>query len=330
MIPRLSIEAIGISAMLGIIAFLMFRGREVNTMFPQISAFAMAAVRLMPSMNRMSTALNTMAYQEPRLDQLLAYQHITKQNGASKKDEEIISEEIVIRENPHSRKEPSFKKSIKLNDIEYIYPNTVTPILFNANMEILFGKSVGVVGLSGSGKTTAIDILLGLLLPQKGEVLVDDIDIQTNYMDWLSHIGYIPQMIFMLDDTIRANVAFGIDRENIDDFKVWNALNEARLADFVRSLPLGLDTSIGERGIRLSGGQRQRIGIARALYTDPELLIFDEATSALDSETEMAIMESINNLHGKKTMIIIAHRLGTIKECDTVYRVEDGKIYKER
>ena len=192
------------------------------------------------------------------------------------------------------------------------------------------GEFVSIMGASGSGKTTAIDILLGLLVPQEGQVLVNGVDIQEDYAGWLAHIGYIPQMIFMLDDTIRGNVAFGISRSDVDENQVWKALEEAQLADFVKSLPRGLDTTIGERGVRLSGGQRQRIGIARALYTDPELLIFDEATSALDNETEAAIMESINSLHGKKTMVIIAHRLGTIEECDMVYRVEDGKISRER
>jgi ABC-type multidrug transport system fused ATPase/permease subunit len=197
-------------------------------------------------------------------------------------------------------------------------------------MEIPAGKSVGIVGTSGSGKTTAVDILLGLLPPKKGNVLSDGKNIRDEYSDYLRGVGYIPQMIFMLDDTIRANIAFGLPRNETDEEKVWNALEEAQLKDFVESLPDGLDTTIGERGVRLSGGQRQRIGIARALYSDPSLLIFDEATSALDNETEAAIMESINALHGRKTMIIIAHRLTTIKECDLVYRVENGKIKRER
>ena len=221
-------------------------------------------------------------------------------------------------------------QSVELSDITYSYPNAEHPVLEHANMVIPVGKSVGIVGSSGSGKTTAIDILLGLLSPQEGHVLVDGVDIQQDYSGWLSHLGYIPQMIFMLDDTIRANVAFGIPKENVAEEQVWRALEEAQLKDFVESLPEGLDTTIGERGVRLSGGQRQRIGIARVLYTDPELLIFDEATSALDNETEAAIMESINALHGKKTLVIIAHRLTTIEECDMVYRVENGDIVRER
>ena len=185
-------------------------------------------------------------------------------------------------------------------------------------------------GQMGAGKTTIVDILLGLLETKEGEIKADGVNIKTNYKGWLKNIGYIPQMIFMLDSNIRENVAFGVPRDQIDENKVWEALKEAQLDDFVRSLPDGLDTSIGERGIRLSGGQRQRISIARALYEDPEVLILDEATSALDNETEAAIMDSINALHGKKTLIIIAHRLQTIEKCDMIYRVEDGKATLEK
>ena len=197
-------------------------------------------------------------------------------------------------------------------------------------MKVPVGKSVGIVGASGAGKTTLIDVLLGLLKPAAGEVLADGTDIFSDYRGWLRNVGYIPQMIFMLDGSIRDNVAFGVPKDEIDEKKMWAALEEAQLDGFVKSLPEGADTQIGERGIRLSGGQRQRIGIARALYDDPEVMVLDEATSALDNETESAIMESINRLHGKKTLIIIAHRLQTIEKCDIVYRVEDGKIIRER
>lgn len=321
-VPRLSIEAIGISAMLGGIAFLMFRGREVDTMLPQLSAFAMAAVRLMPSVNRMSAALNTMAYQEPALDKML--EHL----ATAKKWKEEQSSPVL--EKPDGDEKITMKNMAELENISYSYPGMEKSVLSHAKMEIPVGKSVGVVGVSGSGKTTTIDILLGLLPPQDGLVLSDGVDIRQDYSGWLSHIGYIPQMIFMLDDTIRANIAFGIQKDDVQEEKVWKALEEAQLLEFVKGLPQGLNTTIGERGVRLSGGQRQRIGIARALYSDPELLIFDEATSALDNETEAAIMESIHRLHGKKTMIIIAHRLGTIEDCDIVYRVENGRIERER
>ena len=186
------------------------------------------------------------------------------------------------------------------------------------------------MGTSGAGKTTIIDILLGLLKLQGGSVLADDVNIQDHYREWLANVGYIPQMIFLLDADIRKNVAFGVPEEEIDDEKLWYALKEAQLDEFVKTLPEGVNTGIGERGIRLSGGQRQRIGIARALYNDPEVMILDEATSALDNDTEAAIMESINRLHGKKTLVIIAHRLQTIEKCDMVFRVEDGGIVRER
>ena len=338
-VPRLSIEAFGISAMLAVIAILMWRGREVDTMLPQLSAFAMAAVRLMPSVNRMSASLNTMSYQEPALDKMLEHLSVAHRWEQERKghldgeeDSALHSEEGTVPASNVMAAVPdmALDEQVELSDITYSYPNAEHPVLECANMVIPVGKSVGIVGASGSGKTTAIDILLGLLPPQAGCVLVDGVDIREDYGGWLSHLGYIPQMIFMLDDTIRANVAFGIPGKEVDDGQVWKALEEAQLKEFVQSLPDGLDTTIGERGVRLSGGQRQRIGIARALYTDPELLIFDEATSALDNETEAAIMESINALHGRKTLVIIAHRLTTIEECDMVYRVENGWIVKER
>ena len=325
-VPRLSIEAFSISAMLAVIAILMWRGREIDTMLPQLSAFAMAAVRLMPSVNRMTASLNQISYYEPALDKMLEHLSVA-QRWQNTKDDIQGSDSVCPEE---QRDSLSLKKEIALKDISFSYPGAEHPVLEHANMLVPIGMSVGIVGASGAGKTTAVDIMLGLLKPQEGQVLADGVDIQTAYHAWLSHIGYIPQMIFMLDDTIRGNVAFGIDSQEVDELAVWKALEEAQLAEFVRSLPEGLDTQIGERGIRLSGGQRQRIGIARALYTDPELLIFDEATSALDNETESAIMESINALHGKKTMIIIAHRLTTIEGCDMVYRVENGKIERER
>ncbi|MCF0127423.1 MAG: ABC transporter ATP-binding protein, partial [Pseudobutyrivibrio sp.] len=222
------------------------------------------------------------------------------------------------------------KSSVELSNITYAYPGSPVNVLEDANMEIPIGKSVGIVGTSGAGKTTAVDVMLGLLKPSKGVVLSDGKDIQSDYPGWLQCVAYIPQTIFLTDDSIRANVAFGIKKEDIDEDALWRALDQAQLGDFVRSLPDGLDNQVGERGVRLSGGQRQRIGVARALYKNPEILVFDEATSALDNETESAIMESINALHGEKTLIIIAHRLTTIEGCDMVYRVGDGKITRER
>ena len=279
----------------------------------------MAAVKLLPSANRIVNASNAIAYSEPSLDKLVENMEMAK-NTAEKEADEINDTKRIF----------TFEKEIKLASVTYAYPDTEKKILENADMIIPIGKSVGIVGTSGAGKTTAVDILLGVFKPESGKILIDGTDIQENYGQWLSHIGYIPQMIFMLDDTIRANVAFGYKEQKGKEEDIWRALEEAQLSEFVKSLPEGLDTRIGERGIRLSGGQRQRIGIARALYPDPDILIFDEATSALDNETESDIMKSIEGLHGKKTLVIIAHRLTTIEGCDMVYRVAEGKIVREK
>ncbi|MGN0141790.1 MAG: ABC transporter ATP-binding protein [Roseburia sp.] len=316
--PRLIIEAVTISGMLGYIGILVYSGREISTLLPQLGAFAFAAVRLLPSANRMSAALNAIAYYEPQLDKTLENIRVAEKFELEDKNDTVKKGASGVS--------ITLKHDCKLNKVDFSYPGGEKKVLEHADMEIPVGKSIGIIGASGAGKTTAVDILLGLLRPQSGKVEADGNDIYDDYDGWLSHLSYIPQTIYMLDDTIRANVAFGFNEEEISDEKVWEALEEARLGDFVRALPEQLDTTIGERGVRLSGGQRQRIGIARALYTNPELLIFDEATSALDGETEAAIMESVNSLHGKKTMIIIAHRLTTIKECDIVYRVENGRI----
>lgn len=222
------------------------------------------------------------------------------------------------------------RDKIELKNITFAYPNTEKLIFDHAQCEIPIGNSVGIVGTTGSGKSTIVDVLLGLLRAQEGEVLADGVNVMTDYRKWLRNVGYIPQSIFMMDDTIRKNVAFGVPEDEIDEERIWKVLKDARLDEFVKKLPEGLETGIGERGIRISGGQRQRIGIARALYDDPEVLVLDEATSALDNDTEAAIMKSIEQLHGKKTLIIIAHRLQTIENCDIVYRVEDGKIKRER
>ena len=224
----------------------------------------------------------------------------------------------------------NLKDSIEFDDITYSYPGSDVKILDKADLKIPVGSSVGIVGTTGAGKSTLVDIMLGLLKPSAGVIRADGVDIRDNYRSFLKNVGYIPQMIFMLDDTIRNNVAFGVAPEEQDEARIWEALKEAALDDFVRSLPEGLDTGIGERGIRISGGQRQRIGIARALYDDPEVLILDEATSALDNETENLIMESINRFMGRKTLVIIAHRLQTIEKCDMVFRVGEGRISRER
>ena len=316
--PRLLIETIAIAGMVGYMLVVMARGTSLTQLLPQLTVLAAAAARLLPSANRINNYLTSIAYFEPFL-----------MNVSDNLQMEIHDGSISYNSDDYRKKKEVEKlpvlKSIKLDKISYKYPVTDKLILDNADMEIPVGKSVGIVGTSGAGKTTIVDVMLGLLKPVSGHIYADGVDVMEHYPQWLKNIGYIPQTIFMIDSTIRKNVAFGYADDEIDDNKVWQALKEASLDEFVRSLPEGLDTKIGERGIRLSGGQRQRIGIARALFEDPEVLVLDEATSALDNETEAAIMDSINRLHGRKTLVIIAHRLQTIEKCDMVYSINDGK-----
>lgn len=321
--PRLLIETVCICGMIGYFIVIILHGAKVTDLLPQLSALAMAAMRLLPSVNRINNYQTSISYFEPFF-----------MGVSDNLQEEIHDDQVSYDAERYLRKKEveklEIRKEIKLEDITYKYPNTDTLIFDHADMEIPIGNAVGIVGTSGAGKTTIVDILLGLLEIESGRILADGVEVRDHYESWLKNIGYIPQTIFMIDSSIRKNVAFGYPDEEIDDDKVWRALKEAQLDEFVKGLPDGLDTSIGERGIRISGGQRQRIGIARALFEDPEVLVLDEATSALDNETEAAIMDSINRLHGKKTLIIIAHRLQTIEKCDMVYRVENGSVVRQR
>lgn len=321
--PRLLIETVCIGGMIGYFIVIILQGARITDLLPQLSALAMAAMRLLPSVNRINNYQTSISYFEPFF--MGVSDHL---------QEEIHDDQVSYDAEKYLQKKEveklEIKKEIRLEDITYKYPNSDTLIFNHADMVIPIGNSVGIVGTSGAGKTTIVDILLGLLQIESGHILADGVEVREHYESWLKNIGYIPQTIFMIDSSIRKNVAFGYPDEEIDDDKVWRALKEAQLDEFVRGLPEGLDTSIGERGIRISGGQRQRIGIARALFEDPEVLVLDEATSALDNDTEAAIMDSINRLHGRKTLIIIAHRLQTIEKCDMVYRVENGTVTRER
>ena len=320
-VPRLLIETICVAAMVLYMLFLILSGQDGTEMMAILSAFGVAVVRLMPCANRINNQINNISYFEPFL------------MGVSDNLQDDIGDASTDMEDlmPVSEKLP-VKEKVILEHITYHYPNTEKLIFDDASIEIPVGKSIGIVGSSGAGKSTIVDVLLGLLRMQNGTIKADGVDVMdgANYRKWLKNVGYIPQSIFMLDDTIRKNVAFGVPEDKISEERIWEVLKEAQLDEFVRSLPEGLETGIGERGVRLSGGQRQRIGIARSLYEDPEILILDEATSALDNDTEAAIMDSINHFMGKKTLIIIAHRLQTIEKCDMVYRVEKGKLMKER
>ena len=322
--PRLLIESIAIVGMIGyMLISILYWHIDVKNLITPLTVLAAAAARLLPSANRINNYLTSIAYFEPFL-----------MNVSDNLQQEINDSSISYNGDDYKKKLEVEKlpvnETILLKDITYKYPNSDKYVLEHADMEVPVGKSVGIVGTSGAGKTTIVDVMLGLLQTESGHIYADGTDVMSNYPGWLKNIGYIPQTIFMLDSTIRKNVAFGYADEDIDDEKVWQALKEASLDEYVRSLPEGLDTGIGERGIRLSGGQRQRIGIARALFEDPEVLVLDEATSALDNETEAAIMDSINKLHGRKTLVIIAHRLQTIEKCDMVYSIKNGKAVVDR
>ncbi len=325
-LPRLLIETIFMASMLLFIMLYMLRGGNITVLIPQLSAFAVAGIRVMPGTNRINTYLSEIAYSQPCLDYL--YENLT----ANMKMDVNGSVTGLARGGGAQTQEvrTHLQDKIVLDHITYAYPNTEKNIFTDAHMEVKKGQSVGIMGPSGAGKSTVVDILLGLLRVQAGTITCDGANIFDNYADWLSKIGYIPQSIYLIDESIRDNIAFGIDGDKIDDRRIWEVLEEAQLKEFVEKLPEGLDTTIGDRGVRISGGQRQRLGIARALYHNPEILVFDEATSALDNDTEKAVMDAINNFHGRKTMVIIAHRLNTIAKCDVIYKVDGEKIVETK
>ena len=310
--PKYIVEAVCMTGLLIAIIVKMFYGQrdDIATFIPQLSVFAVAAFRLMPSVGKINEHINNILYAAPSVE--LIYDDL-------KGIEDFQKQEV------DERRAWDFNDRIVAKGITYSYPDSDKKILDNTGCVIPKGKTVAFIGGSGAGKTTMVDIILGLLSPQLGKVMADDMNIFKNLSTWHHQIGYIPQAIYLSDDTIRNNVAFGIMEDEIDDEAVIEALRKAQLLEFAEALPDGLDTMVGDRGVRLSGGQRQRIGIARALYHDPEILVLDEATSALDNETETAVMESIESLQGMKTIIVIAHRLTTIRNADIIYEVCDGK-----
>ena len=314
-ISKPMVEMICISGILVFMAVRIMAGADMLAFVPKLTVFAMAAFRMMPSFNRISGYLNSIMFNKASVD---AVYHdlgeIEKMTTRPAKKADADEEKWTL------------KKSITAENITFAYESKPDVTVLNGvTIEIPSKKSIALVGSSGAGKTTLADIILGLYQPQSGRVLMDGKDIHENMDAWRRMIGYIPQNIYLLDDSIRANIALGVPEDKVDDDKIWAVLEEAQLADFIREQEDGLDTNIGDRGVKLSGGQRQRIGIARALYTDPELLVLDEATSALDTETETAVMDAIFRLSGKVTMIVIAHRITTIRNCDHIYKIADGK-----
>ncbi|MDP1880717.1 MAG: ABC transporter ATP-binding protein, partial [Parachlamydiaceae bacterium] len=312
-LPNFIIETLMVTLILFIMFFAIFRGHEINTILISVSFFGLAAIRLMPSINKINSSVNLIKFYIPGLEEVFSDLKMSESYTKTIPFQKIESELI-------------FNKELELRQIYFSYDGTDKTVLENISLKISKNSTVGFVGKSGAGKTTTVDIILGLLNPNSGKVLVDGFDIHENIRSWQSKVGYIPQQIYLMDETITANIAFGIPENEVNLSKIQIALSLAQLDEFVSQLPNGLNTIIGESGVRVSGGQRQRIGIARALYNEPELLIMDEATAALDNETEKAFMEAIESLSGKRTIIIIAHRLTTVANVDKIFFFSQGKL----
>jgi len=313
-LPRYILEGIAFGGIMLLILYLMFQEGSFNNAIPIISLYAFAGYRLMPVMQNIYISLSQISFSSPSLDNL--YYDIGKLNPIK---------------NNYLEEKLSFDKEIVLNNIYFNYPNTSQKALQGISLNIPAKSTIGFIGATGSGKTTLLDIILGLLMSDKGTLEIDgEVLSKKNLRSWQRNIGYVPQNIYLSDDTIAANIAFGVESKNINQIDIERASKIANLHDFIiNELPDKYNTTIGERGIRLSGGQRQRIGIARAVYLNPKILILDEGTSALDNETEKKVMESINKLSKKITIILVAHRLNTVRNCDKIYKFEKGKVIAE-
>jgi len=311
-LPRLMLELFAVTGLASLIIVMINQGKPIESLLPITGLFAVAAFRLLPSVNRVISVVQYLRFYLPIIN--------------------TMYDEIRLLDNTKPTTHSGslvLKDTLTLEQVRYDYPSTESSALSGINLTITHGTSIGFVGDSGAGKSTLVDIILGLLTPVSGSVKVDGVDIQKSIRGWQDQIGYVPQSIYLTDDTLRKNIAFGLPAKQINDDAVRRAIHDAQLEKFINELSEGLDTVVGERGIRLSGGQRQRIGIARALYHDPSVLVLDEATSSLDTDTESGVMDAVRDLHGKKTILIVAHRLSTVEACDYLYRLEQGKIIDE-
>lgn len=308
LLPRLWLETLTVVGLAALVSVIVGSGASLSSILPLLGLFAATAFRVMPSISRILASFQTISYTLPIAKTVF-------------EDFQLVEEVDQFGQTPSA-----FEKSIEFVGVFFRYEITGRPALRDVNFRIERGEAVGVIGASGAGKSTLVDVLLGLLAPSAGEVCVDEVNIANHRRWWQDQIGYVPQTIYLTDDTLLSNVAFGLPAEDIDRAAVERAISASQLDEFVNSLPEGLNTVVGERGVRLSGGQRQRIGIARALYHDPSVLVLDEATSALDSETESGVMEAVRGLLGKKTVIIVAHRTTTVSYCNRILRFEDGSL----
>jgi ABC-type multidrug transport system fused ATPase/permease subunit len=311
-LPRLWLELLAVSGLAALVLVMIGQGKPLEALLPTLGLFTAAAFRLMPSVNRVIATVQNVRFSLPVIN-------------AMHSEFALLDATIV----PESAQPFPFRSALVLDQINFQYPSADAQALCNVSLVIPQGSSVGFIGGSGAGKSTLVDIILGLFTPCSGIVKVDGTDIQTNLRGWQDQIGYVPQSIYLTDDTLRRNVAFGLPADQIDEAAVWRAIRAAQLEQFVNDSPQGLDTLVGERGIRLSGGQLQRIGIARALYHDPPVLVLDEATSSLDTATEHDVMRAVRALHGNKTLLIVSHRLSTVEHCDHLFRLEQGRLVAE-
>lgn len=323
--PTYIIEGVCVSGIMVAIGLRVIIGGNPAELMASLAALAVGAFRILPYLSKVSAEINTITQSLPSLEGI--YNNIKSADEYRKEHVEV--DYRLIKENDADMNVQYFKDNIELKDITFAYggkDTSLKPILNGVNLKINKGQSIALIGPTGAGKSTLVDVLLGLLVPQNGMVCMDGQNITENSDIWAKTVGYVPQTVFLCDDTIRSNVAFGEPADKIDENRVRDALKRADILEFISSLPDGLDTFVGDRGVRLSGGQRQRIAIARALYHNPDILVLDEATSALDNDTESVIMEAIDSLHGQVTMIIVAHRLTTVRNCDVIYEVRDGGI----
>ena len=312
-LPKPVMETVCIcSLMLAMIIKITVLKSDIASFVTTLSVFAVAAFRMLPSFNKITGYISGMMFNKPAIDAVYKDLMEIEQLMVQKTEEQIDTQKV------------SLTTAIELKNVSFRYPESDRWILKEANLGIKKNTSVAFIGASGAGKTTAADLILGILQPEEGIITINGTEIKKCMASWHEAIGYIPQTIYLMDDSIRANVAFGIPDSEIDDAAIEKALREAQLDQFVHTLPDGVNTMIGDRGVKLSGGQRQRIGIARALYRNPSVLVLDEATSALDNDTEKEVMEAIDGLHGTRTLIVIAHRLSTIRKCDKIYEVGNG------
>jgi ATP-binding cassette, subfamily B, bacterial PglK len=315
-LPRFVIDTLAVTAMVAIAAILLRGGEDLRSILPILGMFALAAVRLIPSTSRLSSSLAQVRYRYASVE--VIYRELLAL-GRRPSDPAPGSDAERVSPIP-------FRQALVVDHLSYRYPGMDCPAIDDLSLEIRQGHWVGLIGSTGAGKTTLVDLILGLLVPSSGRILVDGRNLRDNLAGWQRNIGYVPQTVYLIDDSVRRNVAFGVPTDEIVDERVWQALRAAQADHLVRSLPGELDAIVGEHGDRLSGGERQRLGIARALYHDPGVLVIDEATANLDPVTEAAIVEAIGNLRSKKTIIVISHRPALVRNCDCIYMLARGRL----